>query len=114
MTEPPQPPLATEPVPSKDSAPKPLTKILWVFAAFMPSVLTLGIMQWTSVAPGLGEALLIFNAVCSLAAAIGLVRGFQEVGTRVALAIFLTGLFFVANVVLTVLIGCAALGRNAP
>lgn len=96
------------------SARKPLPKILWVFAAFIPSGLTLVIMQMISVGPYLGAALLMINAGCSVASAIGLVRGIEGVVERVALAVFLTGFFFVANVVLTVLIGCAAMGNRAP
>jgi len=112
--QPAPPPPENEPPPTGESAPKPLPKILWLFEAFIPSVLALGIMQNRNVAPSLGVALLILTVVCSLVAAIGLVRGMRSKASQVILAIFLTAFFFMANVVVVVLIGCASMGRISP
>jgi len=112
LPEPPHP--VAGPPPAGEPGPKPLPKILWLFEAFIPSVLALGIIQKTNVAPGLGLALIILNFVCSLVAGIGLVRGMKSKVSQIILAIFLTGCFFIANVVVAVLIGCASMGRISP
>jgi hypothetical protein len=107
MNDQPEPPPESEPIPPGEPAPQPLPKIVWLFEAFIPSVLALGIMQSATVAPGLGIALLILTVVCSLVAAIGVVRGMESKAEQIVLAIFLTGVFFIANLVVVVLIGCS-------
>jgi len=114
MNDQPEPPPESEPIPPGEPAPQPLPKIVWLFEAFIPSVLALGIMQSATVAPGLGIALLILTVICSLVAGIGLVGGMKTRVSQVILAIFLTGFFFIANMVIVVLIGCSHMGRISP
>lgn len=114
MNDQPTPPPENEPLPSGEATPKPLPKIVWLFEAFIPSVLALGIMQNRNVPPSLGVALLILTVICSLVAAIGLVHDMKRKASQLILAIFLTGFFFIANMVIVALIGCSRMGRISP
>ena len=106
-------PTANAPLPPGKPAPqKPLPKIVWLFEAFITSVLALGIMQITNIDQSLGKALLILTVVCSLVAGIRLVRGMKSIETQVLQATILA--FFFANVAVVGLIGCSKVGHISP
>jgi hypothetical protein len=107
----PAPPPENKPAGDHDPSPNPSLKILWLFVAFIPSLVALGLLSsHTFGNPALGWGLVILTAGCCFGAGIGLVRGMRNTVAQALLAIFLTGFFFFANVVIVVLIGCSRMG----
>ena len=90
-------------------------KILWLCAAFIPSVIGVALsrnsrtMQWpfgTGFARGENELLLALGVICSVAASIGLARGRKTAESRVRLGFVLSLFFFGLNAVIVLFIGC--------
>jgi len=103
-------PSETPPTPPETPGRKPAPKILWLLVAFIPSVAALFTTQYINQHGYLVAVLLILGVVCSIVAAMELVRGMKSLAERVAVGIFLAGFFFVANVVIAVFIGCSRSG----
>ena len=101
-----EPPSEHEPIPPGDPTPKPPPKIVWLVVAFIPSLAALATLQKDS-GPGTLQFLFALDVICSLVAGFGMMSGKPLKASRVVLAIFLTGFFFVVNVVISVLIGCS-------
>jgi len=110
MNDQPELPPVTPPTPLVKPERKRVPGILWLLEAFIPSVVALGIMEKANASPYLGVALSILCVVCSVIAAVGLVRGMRSLAMQIILGIFLAGFFFIMNVVVVVFIGCSRSG----
>jgi hypothetical protein len=107
-----QPNLPPPEEPGKNHKPEQETslKTISLLVAFVPSLAALVLTTRHTNSPALGWGLLILAAVCCVGASIGLVRRMKSKVAQVLLAIFLSGFFFVANVIIAVLIGCSQMG----
>ena len=91
-----------------------IPKVLWLFVAFIPSVVAIPCFGIKTSAPLLLPALVILDLLCSSIAAVGLVRGMKNEAVQSLLGLFLGGFFIIFNVVITVFVGCSGMGRIAP
>jgi hypothetical protein len=91
------------PVPGNKAA----QKIMWVFVAFLPSLVGIILVSATNTQPGVLPFLVILDAVCSIAATTGLVQGIKGEGTKFLVAFLLVPSFFFINALIVVFIGCA-------
>jgi len=89
-------------------------KVVWMIAAFVPSVIGIACLQIKNPGNGLFPILVMLNLALSVAASIGLVRGMKNTGSKILLGLFLSAFFFVLNVVIVVFVGCSGAGRIAP
>jgi hypothetical protein len=89
------------------------TGILWLFVAFIPSVVGIICFQ-TKSGLGLLPILVIVNIGCSIFGAAGVVRGIKSEGTRIVLGVLLMPVFFVLNAFIVLAVGCSGMGRIAP
>ena len=91
-----------------------VAKLLWLCAAFIPSVIGVACLQLKNPGQGLLPALLILNLVFCVTASIGLLQGMKSEASRFIFAVFLILCFFVLNTLIVLFIGCSGMGRIAP
>jgi hypothetical protein len=103
---------APEPPPNDGN--KSVPKIIWLFAAFIPSVIGIGCLHVKYQGRGLLSFLLLLNLIFSVASSVGLVRGMKPSAIRAIMAIFFIIFFFVLNVFIVSFVGCSGGGRIAP
>jgi len=90
-------------------------KFLWLFCAFVPSLVAISFMGMKNPPQWFGVFALFLDAACSLLAGVGLLSGMKDQVVRVILGVFLGGVFFVLNVIIVVFVGCSGMGgRIAP
>lgn len=88
--------------------------MLWLFVAFVPSLVSIPLLrarnppQWSLI------ALLFLAAACCLCSGLGLLARMKDQVVRIVLGLVLAGVFFVLNVLVVLFIGCSGLGRIAP
>jgi len=89
-------------------------KVMWMCAAFIPSVVGMACLQWKS--KGQWPFLLVvsLDLICSLAGSIGIVRGMKNGALRMFLGFALSVFFFILNAVIVLFMGCSGTGRIAP
>ena len=92
----------------------PFYKILWLLCAFVPCLVAIICFQAKLDGQWVLPVLLGLDVVCSFLSAIGLVRGMKDALTANFLCLILAVLFFVANGVIALLVGCSGMGRIAP
>ena len=88
-------------------------EILWLLVAFLPclaGIICLQIKNGLTLLP----ILVFMNIICSIAGGVGVVRGIESEGTRIALGLLLIPVFFILNAFLVLFIGCSGGGRIAP
>jgi hypothetical protein len=90
------------PVPGRNT----FYKILWVVAAFFPSLVGIALVSMTNTDNGALSFLIILNIVCCIAASMGLVQGIEPRWLQVLVAVLLIPAVFVANVFIVVFVGC--------
>ena len=76
---------------------------LWLFCAFVPALIALPLLNVA--VPALVFVILGLNVICSFLAGTGLVQGMKDGVARFFLGLFLTGVFFVLNVIIVVYVG---------
>lgn len=81
-------------------------KIMWVCVAFLPSLIGIAVVSMKNTDNGAAAFLIIMNAVCSIAASVGLVRGMEMRWLQVLVAVVLVPAFFVVNGFIVIFIGC--------
>ena len=86
----------------------PISKIIWLFAAFIPAAVAMGCMMM-KVDFGNGVLILLFilNAACSHIAAAKLLDGLKNKQMQIGLRTLLGFAFFLLNVVIAVYAGCS-------
>jgi len=89
-------------------------KIVWLFAAFFPSVIGIASLYTKNPGQWLVAVLVVLNLVCSVAASAGLVRGMKKEGIQVIVGFFLFVFLFVLNALIVLFVGCSGKGRIAP
>ena len=95
-------------------------KILWLLVALSPNGFAIGIGFFTPLTSGLwnGLWLLYFliglNAVLSVAASVGLVRGMRDKPLQFLARLLLAIFFFALNLLIAFFVGCTPMGRIAP
>jgi hypothetical protein len=89
-------------------------KIIWLFAAFLPSVIGFACLHIKKPIPSLFGLLVAIDVVCSVAAGKALVRGMKDEASRIFLGVFLSLFFIVLNALIVLFIGCSGMGRIAP
>lgn len=101
-----------EPEKGNEPAPEPPPwKLISLFVAFAPSLAALAMFNsHTQGSPAEGWGLLAFTVICCIGASIGMVHGMKDPGSQAGLAFCLSVFFFIANVVIAVLIGCSQMG----
>jgi len=82
-------------------------KILWLFLAFIPSLVTILGFETRTPREGFGMFALILGITCSLLAGIGLLNGMKDRVVRVVLGIALGGVFFLLNFIIVLFVGCS-------
>jgi hypothetical protein len=102
------------PPPPPNDGDKSFLKIIWLFAAFVPSVIGIACLHIRQPAGWLYPVLTLLNLFLSVAAAGGLVRGMKQGGMKTVVAFFLFVFFFVLNALIVVFVGCSGTGRIAP
>ena len=102
-----QPPPLDEPPNSGEPAPK----IIWLFVAFLPTVLALISFETPKLWPPILVVLVVLDFVCSVIASDRLTRGMKDNDTRGILMLFLILFFLVANVGISAFVGCSQMMR---
>ncbi|MEI7533226.1 MAG: hypothetical protein WCK57_02575 [Verrucomicrobiae bacterium] len=98
---------------SPDGKDKPLTKIIWLFCGFVPSVIAIAGLKIAG--PGLIPFLLVLNLVSSMVSGLGLIRDIKNKYLAFFLGLFLVLFFLLVNAYIVVFLGCSgAGGRIAP
>jgi hypothetical protein len=92
----------------------PLTKIGWLFCAFLPGAVAAICFQAKFDPNWLLPALLALNVACSFFSSFGLLRGMTDKLFESGMALILSVIFFVLNVVIALFVGCSGMGRIAP
>ena len=106
--QPTPPPVPNEPGKNHDPDVETLIKIISLLVAFVPSLVALSMFSSHSQGgPATGWGLLILTAACCIGASIGIVRGMKNLDTQVGFALCLSMLFFSANVMVVVFVGCS-------
>ena len=91
-----------------------IRKILWLLAAFLPSIIAITCLPMKNLGPGMFWFLAITNLVCSTAASAGLMAGIKGDGARFFWVLLLIPFFFILNIVIVVFVGCSGMGRISP
>jgi hypothetical protein len=90
-------------------------KVLWLFCAFIPSVVAISCLKIPNPGQDLLAVLLFVDLVGSFAGAAGLLSGsISNKGVQSVVICFLATFFFILNIVITVFVGCSGMGRVAP
>jgi ascorbate-specific PTS system EIIC-type component UlaA len=89
----------------------PIPIMLWLLVAFLPSVVSIGLMRLKNTPSEMLTGLVILAGACCVSSAFGVLRGVKEVGLRVLLGLFLAGGFFVLNVIIVIFVGCSGMGN---
>jgi hypothetical protein len=90
------------PVPGNNS----FYKILWVLAAFIPTVFGIVCLQVKNIAEWWLSVFIVLNIICSIAAGVALGLGIEKGWLKILLSIFLVIAFFVLNGFIVLFIGC--------
>jgi hypothetical protein len=107
--------MSDEPNPTPGEDKKILLKILYVFIAFLPSLVGIASFQLKNQGQGLIQFLFFLNLICSIVASLGLAQGIKSDGLQFLLNLFLIPAFFVMNVLIVLFVGCSGMGgRIAP
>jgi hypothetical protein len=81
--------------------------VLWLVFAFVPSFVAIPFVSGRSAPEFAGPGLLFLAAACCLCSGFGVLSGVKSQVVRIILGLFLSGIFFVLNVFIVVLVGCA-------
>lgn len=92
----------------------PLPAILWLFVAFIPSLVSIHFLGARNPPQWLATALLILSATCCLCSGFGVLAGVKDVSLRIVLGLVVAIAFFVLNVIVVIFVGCSGMGRIAP
>jgi hypothetical protein len=98
------------PQPPPNESEQSFRKVIWLLAAFAPSVLGVACFRLTKPGPVLFPILMGFNLVLSLVASVEHVRGMKNVGAQFILGLFLVPFFFAFNVFIGLFVGCSGMG----
>jgi hypothetical protein len=81
--------------------------VLWLVFAFVPSFVAIPIVTARNAPQFTGPGLLFLAAACCLCSGFGVLSGVKSQAARIILGLFLSGIFFVLNVFIVALVGCA-------
>jgi len=88
-----------------------IRKLIWLAAAFIPSIIGIACLHIKSPGPGLFPILGNINVFVSLSASIELLRGIKSKTTLAFAVLFPTPFFFILNALIVVFVGCSGMGR---
>jgi NAD/NADP transhydrogenase beta subunit len=92
----------------------PILNIILLFTAFIPSVVAMLSLRIKNPGQWLAPSLLVLDAVCSFAAAIGLLSAIKNKSVQPILTLVLAVFFFSVNVLIVIFVGCSDMGRISP
>ncbi len=99
------------PQPPPNESEEALRRLMWLLAAFLPSVIGIACFHLKKPRQGLLPLLVGVNLALSVAASVGLVRGMKNVGAQFILGLFLIPCFFVLNTLIVLFVGCSGMSR---
>ena len=102
------------PKPPPNEGDESVLKVIWLLAAFVPSLIGIACLHIKNQGQVLLPLLVVLNLVLSVAASVGLVRGMKNGGAQFIIGFFLIPFFFVLNVLIVLFVGCSGMGRIAP
>jgi Na+/H+ antiporter NhaC len=102
----------SDPPPNYDGSDS--AKVMWLFAAFLPSVIGIACFNLKHPGQWMLPILVLINAIISVVAGTRLVKGMKDELVQGLLAAFLVIFFFVLNAFIVIFVGCTSMGRIAP
>jgi hypothetical protein len=100
----PNPPPVFNPPPVPGN--NPFNKILWLLAAFIPTVFGIVCLQVKNISQGWISFFIALDVICSIAAGIALMMGIEKRWLQILLTIFVMSALFVLNAFIVLFIGC--------